>query len=96
MKTALMTYCQKAYSAALAGEAFGCKMGVQLGYTQPARYAKNTELAKYQKKVVFPPNLGLVPVAVFTVGVTWRLVTAWVSCAILRAAMALSIKAGHK
>jgi hypothetical protein len=96
MKTLLMNYCQRAYAAAMACEAYGCAAGYQLGFTETSRYVKNTELAKYQKKVVFPPNLGLLPVAIFTLGVTWRLVTARIGSSILRVAMVLAVKSGEK
>lgn len=95
MKTILMNYCTRAYAAAMACEAYASAVGYQLGYTEPRRYMKNSELAKFQKKLVFPPQLGLLPVAVFTVGVTYRLVTARICSAILRVAIALDIKANE-
>ena len=94
MKKPLMNYCQRAYAAAMTCEAYGCAAGYQLGHTETWHYQRNAELAKLHRKLVFPANLGIVPVAVFTVGVTCRLVTAFILCSILRVAVALVRKSG--
>ena len=89
MKKSLMHYCQRAYATALACEIYGSEVGYKLGFVDAWKYKKSQELDKYRQTVVFPPNLGIVPVAVFTVGVTWRLVTSVFFSLILRFAMAV-------
>lgn len=96
LKTALKNYCQRTYSAAMSGEAYVCALGYQLGMADKETYMKQAVLAKYLQKVVFPENLGLIPVAIFTVGVTYRLFMARIGAMAMRLTKALAVKAGKQ
>lgn len=95
MKNTLMSYCQRAHAAAMASEAYSYAAGYQMGMTSADHYVKNTVMSKYEKTVVFPPNVGLLPVAVFSIGVTKRLVTVRTCSFMLRMLMALASRANE-
>jgi len=88
LKQKLQAYCQRAYAAAQVCETYAAEVGFEMGFTDPWQHKKNRELDKYRQKVEFPAEIGFVPVAVFSVGVTVRLVTALVYSIIVRAGYA--------
>lgn len=82
MKNILMNYSLRAHDVSRACDNYTCATGYQLGLTDPGRHLRNVEREKYRQTMRFPENIGLVPVAIFSVGVTCRLVTS-VFCAVL-------------
>lgn len=96
LKSALKNYCQRTYSSAIAGEAYVCALGYQLGMADHDTYMKQAVMAKYLQKVVFPENLGIIPVAVFTVGVTYRLCMARFGTMVMRLTKSLAVMAGKQ
>ena len=82
MKTFLMNYSLRAHDATRACDDYTCATGYQLGLAEPEQHLRNVEREKYRQKMHFPENIGFVPVAIFSVGVTCRLITS-VFCAIV-------------
>jgi hypothetical protein len=94
IKAKLQAYCQRAYAAAQVCETYAAEVGFEMGFTDPWQHKKNRELDKYRQKVEFPAEIGIVPVAIFSVGVTFRLITSTMCSLVLRAGYASHIKNG--
>lgn len=92
MKQLLKSYSTKAYGLVAACNAYVNAAGYEVGQIDLAQYQQSVKLEKYRSKVVFPANLGFLPVAVFSVGVTYRAVVGIFACAMLRGMRALMIK----
>lgn len=96
MKSALMKYCLSAHAAAFSSELYSCAVGYELGFEDDWSYRRTVELGKDRKKVVFPEQIGLLPVAIFGLGVTWRLVTGVFRAVLLRTARAVVARSGGR
>lgn len=92
MKQLLKSYSAKAYGLVAACNAYVNAAGYEVGQIDLAQYQRSVKLEKYRNKVVFPADLGILPVAVFSVGVTYRAVVGIFACAMLRGMRALMIK----
>jgi hypothetical protein len=84
MKTLLMNYSLRAHEISRACDDYTCATGYQLGLTEPARHLRNVEREKYRQTMQFPKNIGLIPVAIFSIGVTYRLVTSVICAVVVR------------
>lgn len=84
MKEFLKRYCIWAYETSWAWDNHTCATGFQLGLTDPERHHRNNEREKYREKLRLPENLDLLPAAVFTVGVTWRLAGSLIAVSIVQ------------
>lgn len=84
MKRILMNYALRAHDVTCACDDFSCATGHQLGLTDPVLHLRNAQREKYRQKPRFPKDIGFVPVAVFSVGVTCRLVTSVLGAAVMR------------
>ena len=84
MKSLLQTYSIRAHEASRACDNYTCAAGFKLGYTDAERHMRNNERDKYMQVLRFPENLPLVPVVIFSIGVTWRLMKSVACAAILR------------
>lgn len=93
MKKLLQAYSIRAHEAARACDNYTCAAGFKLGYTDAQQHMRNNERDKHMQVLRFPENLPIVPVVVFTIGVTLRLVRSVACAAILRAGSRLLEKA---
>jgi hypothetical protein len=84
VKEMLMAYAIRAHEVSRACDNFTCAAGFRLGYTDTQQHLRNNERDKYMQVLRFPENLPLVPVVIFSIGVTCRLVRSVVCAAILR------------
>jgi hypothetical protein len=93
MKEMLKAYSIRAHEASRACDNFTCAAGFKLGYTDTHQHLRNNERDKYMQVLRIPENLPLVPVVVFAIGVTCRLVRSVFCAAILRAGSQILEKA---
>ena len=84
MKELLKTYSIRAHEVSRACDNYTCAAGFKLGHTDPYRHHRNNEREKYREIMRFPENIGLIPVAIFSIGVTWRLMISLVCASVLR------------
>lgn len=94
MKELLKSYSSTVYGLVASCNAYINAGAYEVGQIDLAMYERNVKLEKYRNKVVFPANLGTVPVAVFSLGVTYRMVVGIFACVMLRAMRALTVKTG--
>ena len=80
----LKAYSIRAHQASIACDNYTCAAGFQLGHTDPERHRRNNEREKYREIMRFPENIGVIPVAILSLGVTWRLLVSLVCVLILR------------
>ncbi len=85
MKKLLEAYSIRAHEASRACDNYTCAAGFKLGYTDAQRHMRNNERDKYMQVMRFPENLPIVPVVIFTIGVTLRLMRSVACAAIVRA-----------
>ncbi|ABE47290.1 hypothetical protein [Polaromonas sp. JS666] len=93
MKELLKSYSTKVYGVVATCDAYINAAAYQVGQIDLAQYERSVKLEKYRNKVVFPANLGTLPVAVFSLGVTYRVVVGIFACVMLRGMRALVVKA---
>ena len=96
MKKLLQAYSIRAHEASRACDNYTCAAGFKLGYTDTHQHLRNNERDKHMQVLRFPDNLPLVPVVIFTIGVTWRLVKSVACAAILRAGSRILEKADQE
>lgn len=92
MKDLLKSYCIRAHEASRACDNYTCAAGFKLGHNDP-RHQRNNEREKYREIMRFPENIGFIPVAIFTIGVTQRLLVSLMCAFVLRAGTYLVTKA---
>lgn len=84
MKELLKTYSIRAHEASRACDNYTCAAGFKIGHPNPHQHLRNNEREKYREIMQFPENIGLIPVAIFSIGVTWRLLVSLVCASVLR------------
>ena len=85
MLTLLKNYSIRAHEAARACDNYTCAAGFKLGHSDPYRHLRNNEREKYREIMRFPDNIGLIPVAIFSIGVTKRLFVCLICACLLHA-----------
>ena len=85
MLTLLKNYSIRAHEAARACDNYTCAAGFKLGHTDRERHTRNNEREKYREIMRFPENIGSIPVAIFSMGVTQRLLVSLICAFMLRA-----------
>lgn len=84
MKKLLEAYSIRAHEASRACDNYTCAAGFKLGYTDAQRHMRNNERDKYMQVMRLPENLPWLPVVIFSIGVTFRLVRSLACAAVLR------------
>lgn len=84
MKELLKAYSIRAHEASRACDNYTCAAGFKLGYTDAARHMRNNERNQYLQVMKFPADMPLIPVMIFAIGVTLRLLKSLTCAAILR------------
>jgi len=85
MKELIKAYAIRAHEASRACDNYACAAGYKLGHTDSARHLRNNERDKHMEVMRFPANIPLIPVVIFAIGVTWRLMVSLLCAAVLRA-----------
>ena len=85
MKELLKAYAIRAHEVSRACDNFTCAAGHKLGHTDSAPHLRNNERDKYMEVMRFPENIPLIPVVIFSIGVTWRLMVSLLCATVLRA-----------
>ena len=85
MKELLKNYSIRAHEVARACDNYTCAAGYKLGHTDPYHHLRNNEREKYREMMRFPERIGLIPLAIFALGVTWRLLVSLICASVLHA-----------
>lgn len=84
MKELLKAYSIRAHETSRACDNYTCAAGFKMGYGNAEMHLRNNERDMYMQVMRFPEKIALIPVVVFTIGVTYRLVVSVAAAALMR------------
>lgn len=83
MKELPKAYSVRTHETSRACDNYTCAAGFKLGYGDPCMHLRNNERDNFIQVMRFPENIALIPVVVFSIGVTYRLIISVVAAALL-------------